>query len=239
MMPEFVTPVRRVRLVPARFLTNTGVVLALMAAFAWPMLGCSDPQGLTATEKCDLSTEEGEGGGTAFAPRGSYRAPLKKNLAVFQRRRIASDELPQEECAVIYALELANDSELSDPPGKPLVEESKRAATGLPGGRSVFVFPTTRGGSCNVVTGPGGSYECGNGSNLPGLKYWNPKPGRPYVMALVPNELVAVRVKTPTASYRVHVRGNVFFLQLPAEVKSVFDMRVVGVYEDGTTQRLG
>jgi hypothetical protein len=37
---------------------------------------------------------------------------------------------------VIAALDLANDSELPDPPGKPLVEESRRALPGLPAGRS-------------------------------------------------------------------------------------------------------
>jgi hypothetical protein len=52
------------------------------------------------------------------------------------------------------------------------------------------------------------------------------------------DELVAARIEIPTASYRVRVRENIFFLQLPAEV-SLFDIRAIGVYEDGTTQRLG
>ena len=238
MMPEFVTRAGHVRLVLARPLTNRGVVLALMAAFAWPILGCSERTSQTARARCDSLSSYGVGGGTAFAPRGSWRAPLKDHLAIFQRRRIASDELPQDDCTVINALELANDSELSSPPGKPLVDESRRALAGLPGGRSVFVFPTTKGGLCTVVTGDVGPYECGSGSDLPGTMYMNPEPGLPLLAAVLPNEMVAVRVKLPTASYRIRVRQNVFFLQLPTEVSS-FDIRLIGVYEDGTTQRLG
>lgn len=102
----------------------------------------------------------------------------------------------------------------------------------------MFVFPTTKGGWCAVVTGHVGTYECGSGSDLPGLLYMNPKHGRPYVMAVLPNEMVAVRIKTPTASYRVRVRGNVFFLQLPTEARLLDDIDAVGVYEDGTTQSL-
>jgi hypothetical protein len=49
--------------------------------------------------------------------------------------------------------------------------------------------------------------------------------------------MVAVRVKIPTASYRIRVRENVFFLQLPTEVR-LSDVRATGVYEDGTTQRM-
>ena len=228
---------RRVRLPLARFPTNTGVVLTLVAAFTWPVLGCSGRPSQTARERCDSLSSYGVGGGTAFAPRGSWRAPLKDHLAIFKRRRIASDELPQDDCAVINTLDLANDSDLPGPPGKPLVDESRRALAGLPGGRSVFVFPTTKGGLCTVVTGDVGTYECGSGSDLPGLMYMNPEPGRPLLAAVLPNEVVAVRVKIPTASYRIRVRENVFFLQLPTEVR-LSDVRATGVYEDGTTQRL-
>ncbi len=67
------------------------------------------------------------------------------------------------------------------------------------------------------------------------MSYWNPKPGRPYVWGVLPNEIVAIDVKIRAATYRVRVRRNVFYFQLPLEIP-YHGIRLVATYRDGTTQ---
>jgi hypothetical protein len=161
-----------------------------------------------------------------------------ESLGIFKRKREPSDRLPLQDCGVSSALELAGDRDLQDPPGRALVEKSRRALSRLPQGRSLFAVPTSRGGLCEIVTEPGSSYSCGNGSDLPGISYANPAQGKPYLAAILPNEIVAITVRTAGQSVRVPVRENAFYFQLEDEVP-LESLRLVAEYQDGSEQRVG
>jgi hypothetical protein len=131
-------------------------------------------------------------------------------------------------------MELAEEED----PGAALVAESRQALTGLPGGRSLFAVPTSRGGVCSIVTTPGSSFSCGGGSDLPSIVYWNPAMEKPYLAAILPNEIVAIMVQARGQSSRVPVHKNAFYFQLADEVP-LGAIRLIAEYRDGSEQRVG
>jgi hypothetical protein len=161
-----------------------------------------------------------------------------ESLAIFKRKREPSDRLPLEDCGVSAAIELTNDPDLSGSPGKALVAESRRALHGLPEGRSLFVVPTSRGGVCTIVTEPGSSYSCGRGSDVPAISYSNPTMGKPYLSAILPNEVVAITVRVGGKSSRVPVHENAFYFQFDDEVR-LESVGLIAAYRDGSEQRIG
>jgi hypothetical protein len=161
-----------------------------------------------------------------------------KSLAIFKRKREPSDRLPLEDCGVSAAIELTSDPVLSGSPGKALLAESRRALHGLPEGRSLFVVPTSRGGECTIVTEPGSSYSCGRGSDLPAISYSNPTMGKPYLSAILPNEVVAITVRVGGKSFRVPVHENAFYFQFDDEVR-LESVGLIAAYRDGSKQRIG
>jgi hypothetical protein len=58
---------------------------------------------------------------------------------------------------------------------------------------------------CEIVTEPGSSYSCGRGTDLPSIGYANPTRGKPYLAAILPNEIVAITVRTGGQRVRVPV----------------------------------
>ena len=200
---------------------------------------CATDQPSMSADPCDSVTEEGEGGLIAFVPRGtSWGPPLRKSLNIFKRKREPSDRLPLQDCGVSSARELAGDRDLEDPPGRALVAASRRALGRLPRGRSLFAVPTSKGGLCVIVTEPGSSYSCGNGSNLPDISYANPTRGKPYLAAILPNEIVAITVRTARRRVRVPVHENAFYFQLADEVE-LESIGLIAEYQDGSEQRVG
>jgi hypothetical protein len=214
------------------------ITTALLIAFAMNAGGCSDEQRFANDDRCLSGSEEGEGGATVFVPRGkSWTSPLMKSLNVFQRKRRLSDRLPMDDCGVSDAIDLSSDPDLPDPPGKALVEESRRALSRLPEGRSLFVVPTSRGGLCAIVTEPGSSVSCGRGSDQPGIGYWNPARGKPYLSAVVPNEVAAIIVRISGHSFRVPVHENAFYFQFEDEIR-LGSVGLTVAYGDGSKQQV-
>jgi hypothetical protein len=164
---------------------------------------------------------------------------LLRSLAIFEGERDVSDHLPQDDCGVEAALDLAEDSEATDPPGKALVGQSRLALDELPEGRRVFVVPTAEGGVCGIVTEPGASYSCGDGSALPGVLYWDPKVGNPYVWGVLPNEIAAVEVRPAGRSSKVPIRRNAFYFQFDREVRFPGNLELVALYRNGSKQTIG
>ena len=161
-----------------------------------------------------------------------------ESLSIFKRKRQRSDRLPLEDCGVRAAIELTNDPNLSSSPGKALVKESRLALGRLPEGRSLFVVPTSRGGLCAIVTEPGSSYSCGGGTDLPSIGYSNPTRGKPYLASILPNEVVAITVRTAGQRVRVPVHENAFYFQLADEVE-LESIGLMAEYQDGSEQRVG
>ena len=161
-----------------------------------------------------------------------------KSLGIFKNKRQPSDRLPLEDCGVSGAIELTSDPDLPGRPGKALMEESRRALHRLPEGRSLFVVPTSRGGLCDIVTGPGASYSCGSGTDVPLIGYWNPTRGMPYMWAILPNEVVSITVRVGGESFRVPVHDNAFYFQFDDEVR-LQSVELTVRYRDGTKQRIG
>jgi len=218
-------------------MTKAILTLAISGLLVMAAVGCSEDQ-ISAEAGCNSPAQEGEGGGGTFLPHGrSWHAPLKDSLDLFKRPRTLVDRLPLTDCGVADALDFARAPDVSRPPRRPLVEESRRARTGLPGRRQVFVVPTDRGGLCAIATGPGSSFSCGSGSDEPGVVFWNPELGASYVWGVLPNEIVAVAMSGNGATQRIRVRDNVFYVELPSESR-LSDLRLVATYEDGTTQRV-
>jgi hypothetical protein len=131
-------------------------------------------------------------------------------------------------------MDLARDED----PGPALVEESRRALTRLPEGRSLFAVPTRGGGMCEIVTEPGSSYSCGRGTDLPSIGYANPTRGKSYLAAILPNEIVAITVRTGGQRVRVPVHENAFYFQLADEVE-LESIGLIAEYHDGSEQRVG
>jgi hypothetical protein len=218
---------------------STAIAVALVCLTAMLFASCASDQRAANGEPCDALTEEGEGGGTFFIPYGrSWTPPLMKSLFIFKRKREPSDRLPSGDCGISAAIELASDPDSSSSPGKALVEESRLAVSRLPEGRRLFVVPTSRGGVCAIVTEPGASYSCGGGSDMPGVGYSNPTRGKPYLYGVLPNEVVAITVRTGEQSVRVPVHENAFYFQLDDEVR-LARVGLIAAYRDGTEQRIG
>jgi hypothetical protein len=89
-----------------------------------------------------------------------------------------------------------------------------------------------------IVTQPGSSYSCGNGSNLPGISYANPTRAKPYLAAILPNEIVAITIRTAGQRVRVPVHENAFYFQLADEVE-LESIGLIAEYKDGSEQRVG
>jgi hypothetical protein len=218
---------------------SIGIVIATLA-LAVVATACSDQPSREDRGECSSAAEEGEGGFTAFVPRGeSWKPPLMQSLAVFQGEREVSDRLPPDDCGVGAALDLAGDTDTDDPPGRALVGQSRLALGPLPEDRRVFVVPTARGGVCGIVTEPGAHSFCGNGSDSPGVSYWNPKVGNPFVWGVLPNEIAALEVRTGGRRSKVPVRRNAFYFQFDREVRFSGNLELVALYRDGSKQTIG
>jgi len=88
------------------------------------------------------------------------------------------------------------------------------------------------------VTEPGSSSSCGSGADEPVLIYWKPARGKPYLWAVVPNEVVSITVGTGKHVIRAPVHENAFYFQLDGEVR-LQSLGLTVAYEDGSVRRLG
>ena len=216
------------------FLVAAGIVglVGLRACLMSPMP--TDPEDPLAD--CAQQGTSGTGGGGGWQTKSeTWSVPLEESLKIFEGNRTAADDVPMDDCNVIFALDLARDPELPDPPGLPKVKESRLAlaAVGIPP-RNIYLIPTRTGLLCSIVTGPAGHYGCG--ARNPTYGFYDPAESKPFVYGGIPNDVTSVLVITPQQRVRARLGENVFFTQLAPGTEQ-FDIRFLVTYRGGRVER--
>ena len=168
-----------------------------------------------------------------YEPRSStWTVPVIESLDVFARERTPRDEPPSNDCMIYLLQSRAEPGRVAD------FESARLALSGLPEGRSVFLFPTDSEALCVALTGPGGFYYCTDPNLGPTAAWWNPRGGDPYAFGELENEVTRVRcAMSGKEEGRAEVGENSFYCQFPQGTPdSKFELTLE--YADGSTRRI-
>lgn len=170
----------------------------------------------------------------------STAVPSREPLAVFDRARAARDSLPPS--LVDEARELEGDASLPEEVqnGSMVVTQSRLLLDGVGSfGIDVYVFPSTKGRTCYLMTKFGGGCTAPFTVDQPvNMSIFDPDGlgnGVPVtIMGLVPNNVESVDVHTAGIEHRALVTNNAYFFQAPSPTAEI--EKIVVYFSSGASR---
>jgi hypothetical protein len=203
--------------------------------FLFFLVFCSACGGTVASTRREVTARPGD---------RTYSARPAADIAAFARSRHAGDDLSSTEAAEAKLLRASGNVNPKLVPGDLLLGESRLLLSNLGARRSkIFVFPTSTGKVCYLLTGAGPGCVDSFTSFPGGVAYGfydldGPGGEPPAVHGLIPNDVRSVSVAVAGTEHEALVANNAFFYELDAgeELSSLQSLTVR--YADGAVEKI-